>query len=118
MLEVAGSHIGKKACSLPPAAAGTLTALTSLKLDSNALSGSIPASFSALVNLLTLDIHGNSLSGTLEVVGTFAAAGQVLTSLAVDHNSFTGEPTLRVVITPSRCSPLPPCRWRRTTLRI
>ena len=67
-----------------------LTGLTSLKLDANALSGSIPASFSALVNLVTLDAHGNSLSGTLDVIGAFAAAGQALASLALDHNSFTG----------------------------
>ncbi|CAI5461970.1 unnamed protein product [Closterium sp. Yama58-4] len=95
-----------------PASIGNLTALTTLILSNNSLSGSIPEAISSLKQLQELDLHSNKMSGTIpasignlttlttlklsnnHLIGTIPAAITALTnleSLDLSGNQLTGE---------------------------
>ena len=60
--------------------------LQNLYLFNNKLSGSIPASFTKLVNLIRLVLHSNMMTGGLGVISSL----KNLSVLVVNHNRFSG----------------------------
>ncbi|GAB3989674.1 hypothetical protein GCM10028807_15090 [Spirosoma daeguense] len=70
-----------------PASLSALTNLTTLSLSSNQLTGSLPASLSVLTNLTTLSLGYNRLAGSIpEELGALIK----LTSFGITNNQLTG----------------------------
>lgn len=66
-----------------------MNSLAYLSLDNNHLTGSVPASFSALAALVSLQLQNNVLTGSLE--SAFNSSAQVhLQDIQVSNNTLTG----------------------------
>ena len=85
-----------------PVELSTMTSITALLLDSNSLTGTIPIELSTMTSITTLLLGPNSLTGTIPVeLSTMTS----LSSLRLDANSLTGVlPTFLCNAAPPTCS--------------